>query len=795
MKPIHSCLIAMILVCACAQPSPRSVEDFNFGWKFQLGDNTSFAEPGFDDSSWRELHLPHDWSIEGEFSADNPSTPGGGALPGGIGWYRKAFPTPDLSGGKQVFVEFDGVFMNSTVYVNGKELGTRPYGYSSFTYDITDCLNAEGDNVMAVRCDNADQPNSRWYAGCGIYRNVRLVTVNPAHIQYNGLFVTTPEIDASKAKVHVEAEAEAPEGYRVNFKILDAKGKKVAFAEGSPVGGKWAADLEIASPHLWDIEDTYQYTMTAYVVADKQISDSYAAKFGVRKTEWDADKGFLLNGRPVKMLGVCLHHDMGCLGTAVHKRALERQLTILKEMGCNAIRTSHNPPAPELLDLCDEMGLLVMDEAFDMWRLRKTQFDYARFFDDWHEKDLRDFLRRDRNHPSVAMWSIGNEIVEQWVGRDGEDDEPKKALAVELASIVREMDSSRVVTSGCDDAYETNNIFRSGALDVFGINYRTFQYDNMREIYPTQCFVASETTSSLNTRGFYVMPSNEERKGPNDIERAAVQCTAYDDLCASWSELHEYAWGMVKERDWMAGAFVWTGFDYLGEPTPYSWPARSSYFGIVDLAGFPKDAYYMYQSEWNPDVDVLHLFPHWNWAEGDKVDVWCYFSGADEVELFLNGKSLGRSHKERYHMRAQWIGIDWEPGTIEAVSYKDGEEVARTSRTTTGAPVALKATPDRSEISADGYDLCYVTITAVDDSGRDVPTATSLLKFKVESEGELVGIDNGDPTDHMCLKGDSKALFAGKALAVVRSLKGEPGTATLSVSSDYASVKLNIKTK
>ena len=795
MKPIHSCLIAMILVCACAQPSPRSVEDFNFGWKFQLGDDTSFAEPGFDDSSWRELHLPHDWSIEGEFSADNPSTPGGGALPGGIGWYRKVFPTPDLSGGKQVFVEFDGVFMNSTVYVNGKELGTRPYGYSSFTYDITDCLNAEGDNVMAVRCDNADQPNSRWYAGCGIYRNVRLVTVNPAHIQYNGLFVTTPEIDATKAKVHVEAEAEAPEGYRVNFKILDAKGKKVAFAEGSPVGGKWAADLEIASPHLWDIEDTYQYTMTAYVVADKQISDSYAAKFGVRKTEWDADKGFLLNGRPVKMLGVCLHHDMGCLGTAVHKRALERQLTILKEMGCNAIRTSHNPPAPELLDLCDEMGFLVMDEAFDMWRLRKTQFDYARFFDDWHEKDLRDFLRRDRNHPSVVMWSIGNEIVEQWVGRDGEDDEPKKALAVELASIVREMDSSRVVTSGCDDAYETNNIFRSGALDVFGINYRTFQYDNMREIYPTQCFVASETTSSLNTRGFYVMPSNEERKGPNDIERAAVQCTAYDDLCASWSELHEYAWGMVKERDWMAGAFVWTGFDYLGEPTPYSWPARSSYFGIVDLAGFPKDAYYMYQSEWNPDVDVLHLFPHWNWAEGDKVDVWCYFSGADEVELFLNGKSLGRSHKEGYHMRAQWLGIDWEPGTIEAVSYKDGEEVARTSRTTTGAPVALKATPDRSEISADGYDLCYVTITAVDDSGRDVPTATSLLKFKVEGEGELVGVDNGDPTDHMCLKGDSKALFAGKALAVVRSLKGEPGTATLSVSSDYASVKLNIKTK
>ena len=780
-----------IIAAACTTGNPRNVEDFNFGWKFRLGDDVSMAAPEFDDSAWRDLHLPHDWSVEGEFSEDNPSTPGGGALPGGIGWYRKHFNTPEGAG--KVFVEFDGVFMNSTVYVNGTEAGTRPYGYSSFSYDITDMLSPAGqDNVIAVRCDNADQPNSRWYAGCGIYRNVRLVTTEESHIAYNGLYVTA-KVEGDKAIVHIEADAEGMhEGMRVTFRIDDADGGEVGFAEASG-DGPYVADIEIASPHLWDIEDTYMYSATAYVVGGKHIYDSYTQYFGVRTCEWDADKGFFLNGRNVKLLGVCLHHDMGCLGTAVHKRALERELGILKEMGCNAIRTSHNPPTPELLDLCDNMGFLVMDEAFDMWKMNKTKYDYARFFDEWHEKDLRDFLRRDRNHPSVIIWSIGNEIPEQWVG---ENDEAKQELARKLASIVREMDGSRLVTSGCDDAYETNNLFRSGALDVFGINYRTFQYDNLREIYPTTCFVASETTSSLNTRGFYPLPSNQERKEPNEIERAAVQCTAYDDLCASWSELHEYAYNMVNDRDWMAGMFIWTGFDYLGEPTPYGWPARSSYFGIVDLAGFPKDCYYMYQSEWRPEMTVMHLFPHWNWKEGDKVDMWCYYNNADEVELFLNGKSLGRSHKEGDHLRAQWLGINWEPGTIEAVSYKDGKEVARDSRTTTGAPVALKATPDRVEISADGYDLSYVTITAVDENGREVPTATNLLKFKVEGEGELAGVDNGDPTDHMCLKGDTKALFAGKALAVVRSLPGQKGTATLSVSAEgLGNITQNITVK
>lgn len=823
MKRLWTLAAIAFIAAACTTGSPRSTEDFNFGWKFQLGDAAGMAAPDFDDSAWRNLHLPHDWSVEGEFSADNPSTPGGGALPGGIGWYRKHFTTPE--GAVKVYVEFDGVFMNSTVYVNGTSAGTRPYGYSSFSYDITDLLNPAGrDNVIAVRCDNSDQPNSRWYAGCGIYRNVRLVTTEEAHIAYNGLYVS-PRVEDGKAIVHIEAEAEGmQEGQRITFRIDDAAGRKVGFAEASG-SGPYVADIEIASPHLWDIDDTYMYSVTAYVTGGRRICDSYSRNFGVRTCEWDADKGFFLNGRNVKLLGVCLHHDMGCLGTAVHRRALERELGILKDMGCNAIRTSHNPPTPELLELCDNMGFLVLDEAFDMWRKKKTQFDYARFFDEWHEKDLRDFIRRDRNHPCIFMWSIGNEILEQWNSDEDNvenlsaeeanllmnfmsslpqyeagDDNPNIVLAKHLAAIVKEMDPTRPVTSGCNETQPFNNLLRSGALDVYGFNYHTWDYDKMRDWYPGIPMFGSETASSLNSRGFYPQPSTDIQRQPArwdlPYDTEHHQCTSYDALCAPWADLHEHAWVEIRDREWMGGTFVWTGFDYLGEPTPYSWPARSSYFGIVDLAGFPKDCYYMYQSEWRPDLTVMHLFPHWNWKEGDKVDMWCYYNNADEVELFLNGKSLGRSHKEGEQLRAQWLGVDWEPGTVEAVSYKDGAEVARDSRTTTGAPVALKATPDRTEISADGYDLSYVTITAVDENGREVPTATNLLKFKVEGEGELVGVDNGNPIDHMSLKGDTKALFAGKALAVVRSLPGQKGTATLSVSAEgLGNITQNITVK
>ncbi len=820
---------AAAILCSCSGgTSLRSSEDFNFGWRFTLGDDERMAEADFDDSQWRELHLPHDWSIEGEFSKDNPSTPAGGALPGGIGWYRKHFSTPELGGGKRVWVEFDGVFMNSSIYVNGRLMGTRPYGYSSFCYDITDALTpgSGSDNLIAVRCDNALQPNSRWYAGCGIYRDVRLSTVPQTHIAWNGIFVRT----SSNEDVHITVElfhgGQQCEAL-IAQRVLDAEGKTVATSEKKLTlqsGENILEDgLTLTAPHLWDVSDPYLYTLETEVRIGGKAADRLLTRFGVRSCEWDKDRGFLLNGRVLKLLGVCLHHDMGALGTAVHRRAIERQLQILKDMGVNAIRTSHNPPAPVLLELCDEMGFAVIDEGMDMWRKRKTAYDYSRFFDEWHERDIRDFVRRDRNHPCVIMWSAGNEILEQWNSNEDDvknltaeqanllmnfmsslpqyesgDDNPNILLTKHIAAIFKEEDPTRPVTAGLNETARSNNLIRSGALDILGFNYHTWDYDKVREWYPSSPMYGSETVSGLMSRGVYFQPSDVEMKVPahwsQTYETPHHQCPAYDSWHAPWSDLHEWGWYTIKERPYMAGTFVWTGFDYLGEPTPYSWPSRSSYFGIVDLAGFPKDVYWMYQSEWT-DKPVLHLFPHWNWNEGDVIDVWAYYGQADEVELLLNGRSLGRSSKEGSRLHAQWLRVPYEPGVIEAVAYRDGKEVMRERRETTGEPVALKLTADRSVIEADGYDLSYVSVEAVDSEGRAVPTADLMLHFSVSGAGELVGVDNGNAADPLSLKGSDKALFSGKALGIVRSLRGRKGTASLTVTSEVGNATIDIKTK
>lgn len=810
MKRLFYLLITIIcmtcLSCSKSDNSARTVEDFDFDWKFQLGDSTAFASTDFNDSSWRSLHLPHDWSIEGQFSKSNPSTPGGGALPGGTGWYRKHFSVPqaekDEDGNplRSVFVEFDGVFMNSTVYVNGKEVGTRPYGYSSFSYNITDYL-VPGDNLMAVRCDNSEQPNSRWYAGCGIYRNVRLVTTSQAYVIYNGTCVTTPVVDKD-AEVNYKAtlmSAFKDRKVRIVNTILDAKGRKVTSIgmDTTLTAGLniLNGSLKIRNVHRWDIKDTYIYTLRTQIFAGKKLQDEYLSRFGVRTCRWDPDNGFMLNGREVKLLGVCLHHDMGCLGTAVHRRALQRELQTLKDMGVNAIRTSHNPPSPVLLELCDEMGFLVMDEAFDMWRKPKTQYDYSRFFDEWHARDIQDFITRDRNHPSVIMWSIGNEIPEQYDAKEGNAD--NMALAKQLSGLVRELDTTRAITSGCNFVNPGNNILRSGALDVYGFNYQPQLYDSCRVWFPGKPLIGSETASSLNSRGVYYQPSEVKRLPQQwwqTYDSPDHQCTAYDVCSAPWGNLHEEAWKPIRDRKWMAGTFIWTGFDYLGEPTPYGWPSRSSYFGIVDLAGFPKDVYWFYKSEWTEDT-VLHLFPHWNWTKGQQIDIWAYYNNADEVELLVNGKSMGRKSKTRDVMHVIWPKVNFEPGKIEAVSYKNGKEVARDVRYTAGKAIALKLDTDRATIADDGYDLSYVTISAVDENGHEVPTAGDMLHFSVTGEGELAGIDNGNPADTLSLKGSDKAMFNGRALAVVRSLRGRKGTATLSVTSDYASVKLNIRVK
>ena len=814
-----SIALAMAFVSCQSEQPARTVEDFNFDWCFTLGDDPSFATEEYDDSEWRRLHLPHDWSIEGEFSADNPSTPAGGALPGGIGWYRKFFTTPSLDG-KVVNVEFDGIFMNSTVYVNGKEVGYRPYGYSSLSYDITPYLKSEGEqNLIAVRCDNYEQPNSRWYGGCGIYRNVRLVVTSDVFVEYCGSYITTVD-NCANATITLSNKSDKFRELTVVNTVADADGKCVASAEalaniGAGESVDVVAELVVENPTLWDIENPYLYKLVTTVKEGDIVVDEYTTPFGFRSFEFDAESGFWLNGRNLKLLGVCMHHDMGALGTAVHHRALERQLEILRSYGVNAIRTSHNPPAPELLDLCDQMGFLVMDEAFDMWRRAKTKYDYARFFDEWHEKDLIDFIKRDRNHPSIVMWSVGNEILEQWDSEEqnslddlsteqrnllmnfiadsasGEvsdaESNPNVLLSRHIVATLKSYDATRPVTAGCNETRPSNNLLRSGAFDIVGFNYHEQDYDSVKVWYPNLPFIGSETASSLNSRGFYLHPSSEVHVVPArwdlPYDTEHHQCSAYDNSRAPWATLHEEAWIAVRDRDYCAGTFVWTGFDYIGEPTPYSWPSRSSYFGIVDLCGFPKDCYYMYRSEWT-DEPTLHLFPHWNWQEGDKIDMWVYYNTADEIELLLNGRSLGRSSKSDTRLHALWEGVEFEAGEITAVGYKDGVEIMRHTRKTAGEPASLTLTADREVVEADGYDLSYITIDCVDKDGNFMPTAMNQLYFEVTGCGELVGVDNGNAAGSESLKGDKMKLFNGKALAIVRSLRGDKGDITLKVKSD-----------
>lgn len=832
---VYLTLTSLLLFATSCKDSDtsRAEEDFNFGWRFTLGDNDAYASAYYDDSNWRELHLPHDWSVEGEFSADNPSTPAGGALPGGIGWYRKHFTTPNIEN-KVVNVEFDGIFMNSTVYVNGHEVGHRPYGYTSLSYDITPYLNPEGENnIIAVRCDNSEQPNSRWYAGCGIYRNVRLVVTSNIFIEYSGTYVTTPEVNSNSATVNAIVTITNKSGKKQDLtlinEILNANNKrerkderKVSIGAGESIDVDM--QMQIPSPHLWDTDSPYMYSLVSTVEIDGNAVDSYVTPFGIRTIRFDADTGFWLNDRNIKLKGVCMHHDMGALGTAVHRRALERQLDILQSFGVNAIRTSHNPPTPELLDMCDQRGILVMDEAFDMWRRAKTQYDYARYFDEWHQKDLIDFIKRDRNHPSIIMWSVGNEILEQW-DADGEslenlpaeqrnllmnfladkasgevdeaDTNPNVLLTRHIVATLKKYDNTRPVTAGCNETRPFNNLLRSGAIDIVGFNYHEKDYDSVRIWYPDMPFVGSETASSLNSRGFYLHPSSQihvvpERWDlPYDTEHH--QCSAYDNSRAPWATLHEEAWVVVRDRDYCAGTFVWTGFDYIGEPTPYSWPSRSSYFGIVDLCGFPKDCYYMYRSEWT-DEPTLHLFPHWNWSEGDVIDLWAYYNTADEVELFLNGRSLGRSKKTANRLHAVWEGVEYEPGEITAIGYKDGKEILRHTRKTAGEPAKLTLTADRQTIVADGYDLSYITIDCTDNDGNFMPTAMNQLYFELTGAGELVGVDNGNAAGSESLKGNKMKLFNGKALAIIRSLRGERGDITLTVHGDgLQSNKITIK--
>lgn len=740
-----------ILLLGAQSLSARDRQSFDKDWLFVLADSAGMQKSEYSDGHWRRLNLPHDWAIEGDFSPSNPSGASGGALPGGIGWYRKHFSLSPDEKYDRFTITFDGVYMNSTVYINGHKLGTRPYGYSTFEYDLTPYIYKKGDNVIAVKVDNSDQPNSRWYSGCGIYRHVWLTkTLKKAYIPQWGQYVaTTPKGDV-RVKVDFHASGSRMK-LSIRNTIYDAAGKVVARSQGTQ-----SQQLKVRKPHLWSIGKGYLYTVKSELVVNGKVVDTATTQTAFREVRFDARKGFFLNGENMKINGVCEHHDFGCLGAALNEDALHRKLTILRDMGVNAIRSSHNPPAPELLNMCDSMGIMVMDESFDMWRRKKSNGDYARFFDEWHQRDLSDLVKRDRNHPCIIMWSIGNEVLEQWsdaaadtlsleqanlilnAGHDASTLAHSDELSVNslltrhLADIVKKYDpwGARPVTAGCNEPDPKNHLFKSGAIDVIGFNYHHQWAKDVPRNFPNKPFIFSESVSALQTRGYYWMPSDSIYTAPVEwwlpYTDPSFKCSAYDNMHASWSSTHEETWDVVKHNDFVGGQFIWTGFDYIGEPTPYVYPARSSYFGIIDLAGLPKDSYYMYQSEWTKKP-VLHLFPHWNWLPGQQIDMWCYYNQADEVELFINGKSQGirkkKMHGEgnegadhavsakaganadafdrstEYHV--MWR-VTFEPGEVKVVARKQGREISSQTIKTAGPPhhLVLKKTYQNTLASA-----------------------------------------------------------------------------------------------
>ena len=820
-----------ILLLGAQSLSARDRQSFDKDWLFVLADSAGMQKSEYADGHWRRLNLPHDWAIEGDFSPSNPSGASGGALPGGIGWYRKHFSLSPDEKYDRFTITFDGVYMNSTVYINGHKLGTRPYGYSTFEYDLTPYIYKKGDNVIAVKVDNSDQPNSRWYSGCGIYRHVWLTkTLKKTYIPQWGQYVaTTPKGDV-RVKVDFHANGSRMK-LSIRNTIYDAAGKVVARSQGNQ-----NQKLKVRKPRLWAIGKGYLYTVKSELVVNGRVVDTATTQTAFRDVRFDARKGFFLNGENMKINGVCEHHDFGCLGAALNEDALHRKLTILRDMGVNAIRSSHNPPAPELLNMCDSMGIMVMDESFDMWRRKKSNGDYARFFDEWHQRDLSDLVKRDRNHPCIIMWSIGNEVLEQWsdaaadtlsleqanlilnAGHDASTLAHSDELSVNslltrhLADIVKKYDpwGARPVTAGCNEPDPKNHLFKSGAIDVIGFNYHHQWAKDVPRNFPDKPFIFSESVSALQTRGYYRMPSDSIYTAPVEwwlpYTDPSFKCSAYDNMHASWSSTHEETWDVVKHNDFVGGQFIWTGFDYIGEPTPYAYPARSSYFGIIDLAGLPKDSYYMYQSEWTKKP-VLHLFPHWNWLPGQQIDMWCYYNQADEVELFINGKSQGIRKKKvhgegnegafdrctEYHV--MWR-VTFEPGEVKVVARKQGREIssqtiktagpphhlvlkktyqntlASAVQTPSGVPADLQSAVKKGSTSLPG-DLqspssptTFVEVNVVDKDGNLCPNAENEIYFS--STAEILGTDNGNQTSLERFTDPKRKAFFGKCIIVLR---------------------------
>ncbi|RDL32490.1 uncharacterized protein BP5553_08946 [Venustampulla echinocandica] len=767
------------------------------------GSNVEYVQPSFDDSAWETLNLPHDWAIKGPFNA--PGMGGSiGRLPiDGVGWYRRKVSMSSDAAGQNFFLDIDGAMSYAAVWLNGNLVGGWPYGYASFRLDLTPYMKVGNDNLLAIRLDNA--PNSsRWYPGAGIYRNIWLVTASPTHVGQYGTYLTTPAVSAQSATlsltVDVENRGSSSQGVDVRTEVYEvdrATGRAGADvvatfppATASVAAGAKASvncSVSVANPRLWGpppIQTPNLYVAVTTVFVDNAAVDTYETPFGIRAVTYDANKGLLINGQAVRVQGTNNHHDHGSLGAAFHVRAAERQLQLLQEMGSNALRTSHNPPAPELLDLADRLGFVVLDEIFDTWSRAKTSNDFHLIFADWNEPDLRSFIRRDRNHPSVIVWSYGNEIGDQGSASGG-------SLAQPLYSMMRAEDPTRPSTSAMNSASAGSSF--ANVPDIESLNYQgegigtstSSSFPGFHQTYPNKMIWSSESSSAVSTRGTYIFPVTSANSatvgngsGGNSTTR---QVSAYELYAASWASSPNKVFAQQDRYPYVAGEFVWTGFDYLGEPTPYD-ASRSSYFGIIDLAGFKKDRFYIYQARWRSDFPMAHILPHWTWPERiGQVTPVHVFSAADEAELFVNGKSAGRLKRAGSTYRFRWDSVVYQPGDLRVVVYKDGKQWAVDTRKTVGDATKLNMTADRTTISGDGYDLSYITVAVVDSNGDIVPRATNALTFSISGPGQIVSTDNGDPTDMVAFPTLTRKVFSGLALAIVRANTGASGQVSVSV--------------
>lgn len=774
-------LATLITTCFTGLAQTRQVVEFE-SWQFCKGDPAQAASPGFDDSQWESVRIPHDWAIYGPFDKEidkqivkisqnneaeaTEKTGRTGSLPFiGVGWYRTSIDYPSDYEGKQALLIFEGAMSHARVYVNGQEVGERPYGYSYFWFDITKHLVVGKPNTLAVRLENFPF-SSRWYPGAGLYRPVRMIIKDQVSFKPWAHFITTPFISQDLARVNISSQVE---GQNLTLKaiIRNAEGKVVASKETNErFGDNMDLSLAVSAPRCWSPETPYLYEAELQLYQDDQLKDSETLRFGIRSINYSPEKGFELNGKTTKFKGVCLHHDLGPLGAAVNKAALKRQLTILKDLGCNAIRSSHNMPSLEQLELCDEMGFLFLAESFDEWKKPKVKNGYNKDFDEWAEADVINLVRATRNHPCIVMWSAGNEVPDQR-GSEG-----VKRLK-RLQDLFHREDPTRPVTVGMD---QVKTVMESGfgaVLDIPGLNYRVHLYDEAYEKFPQGFILGSETASTVSSRGIYKFPVVSGK----DVNYPDGQCSSYDLEYCNWSNLPEDDFVLQDDKPWVLGEFVWTGFDYLGEPTPYDtyWPSRSSYFGICDLAGLPKDRYYLYRSRWNTSDPTLHILPHWNWEgrEGEITPVFVYTSYSS-AELFINGKSQGirtknnESKQSRY--RLMWMDVKYEPGTLTVVAFDDqGNAMAEQTVVTAGKPHHLRLEADRDTLFANGKDLCFITVTIVDKNGNPCPTASNRLSFKVNGAGSYRAACNGDATSLELFHLPTMKAFSGKLVVVIQA--------------------------